>query len=299
MLHGPLQSAVSLEELQRESEQDPLLSTLCIYIRTGWPSRVPEDLAPFAGVRHELSCWGNVCVSRGLCTVVPSGLRARVLSMAHEAGKVGRQPQHHCSLPRGRLWPPRPWEHLQLDICGEIHGRGVPHHQRFLVVAYDLHSKWPEVVPAGTVTTRVIIDILEGLFARWGLPLTITTDNGPQFISAEFSDFLRNKGIKHNRTAYFHPQANGGVERFNQSLKNGIRAHLFQGCTFQAALNQTLFALQSYSARNNAGLSGVPHAWPRDGLATGPTQVPGCSGTCSRQRPRCRSSSSGQTSGGR
>ena len=44
-------------------------------------------------------------------------------------------------------WPSRPWEHVQLDICGEIHGRGVPHHQCFLVVVYDLHSKWPEVVP--------------------------------------------------------------------------------------------------------------------------------------------------------
>ncbi|KAJ8375049.1 hypothetical protein SKAU_G00056290 [Synaphobranchus kaupii] len=252
MLHGPLQSAVSLEELQRESEQDPLLSTLCIYIRTGWPSWVPEDLAPFAGVRHELSCWGNVCVSRGLCTVVPSGLRARVLSMAHEAGKVGRQPQHHCSLPRGRLahGSISSWTSVERSMA-----EGSPHHQRFLVVAYDLHSKWPEVVPAGTVTTRVIIDILEGLFARWGLPLTITTDNGPQFISAEFSDFLRNKGIKHNRTAYFHPQANGGVERFNQSLKNGIRAHLFQGCTFQAALNQTLL---HYRATQHATTQASP-----------------------------------------
>ncbi|ROL43342.1 Transposon Tf2-6 polyprotein [Anabarilius grahami] len=32
-------------------------------------------------------------------------------------------------------WPSHPWEHLQLDICGEIHGHGVPHHQRFLVVS--------------------------------------------------------------------------------------------------------------------------------------------------------------------
>ena len=153
------------------------------------------------------------------------------------------------------LWPSHPWEHLQLDICGEIHGRGVPHHQRFLVVAYDLHSKWPEVIPAGTVTTHVIIDILDSLFARWGLPLTITTDNEPQFVAAQISDFLSGKGIKHIRTAYFHPQANGGVERFNQSLKNGIRAHLFQGCTFQAALNQTLL---HYRASQHATTQASP-----------------------------------------
>eukprot|EP00063_Salmo_salar_P068290 XP_014043125.1 PREDICTED: uncharacterized protein K02A2.6-like [Salmo salar] len=137
-------------------------------------------------------------------------------------------------------WPSRPWEHIQLDICGEIHGHAVPHHQRFLVVVYDLHSKWPEVVPVGTVTAQAILDILDSLFTRWGLPLTLTTDNGPQLISAEFSSYLSNKGIKHIRTAYYNPQANGGVERFNQTLKNGIRAHLVQGCTFQTALNQTL-----------------------------------------------------------
>ncbi|KAJ8368319.1 hypothetical protein SKAU_G00083470 [Synaphobranchus kaupii] len=109
MLHGPLQSAVSLEELQRESEQDPLLSTLCIYIRTGWPSRVPEGLAPFAGVRHELSCWGNVCVSRGLCTVVPSGLRARVLSMAHEGHLGIVRVKQRC---RDLVW----WPGIDRDI---------------------------------------------------------------------------------------------------------------------------------------------------------------------------------------
>lgn len=120
------------------------------------------------------------------------------------------------------------------------HLRGIPHHQRFLVMLYDLHSKWPEVVPTGTVTTQVITDILETLCARWGMPRAITTDNGPQFVFADFSRFLSDRGIKHIRTAYYNPQANRGVERFNQSLKNGIRAHLTQGCAFQTALNQTL-----------------------------------------------------------
>ncbi len=67
MLHAPLQSAVSLEKLQKESEHDSMLTTLRTYIRSGWPARVPEELVPFARVRNELSCWGDVCVSRGLC----------------------------------------------------------------------------------------------------------------------------------------------------------------------------------------------------------------------------------------
>ncbi len=131
-----------------------------------------------------------------------------------------------------------------MDICGEL--ASVPHHQRFLVVVYDLHSKWPEVVPMGSVTASAIVDFLEQLFSRWGMPRAITTDNGPQFVSSEFSSYLAARGIAHIRTAFYHPQANGGVERFNQSLKNGIRAHLATGFPFKAALSQTL-ALSRYS----------------------------------------------------
>ncbi len=108
------------------------------------------------------------------------------------------------------------------------------------MVVYDLHSKWPELIATGSVTSQVIINFLDSLFSRWGLPNTITTDNGPQLISAEFTTYLKNKGIHHIRTAYYHPQANGGVERFHQSLKNSLRAHLFQGWTFSRAIHHTL-----------------------------------------------------------
>ncbi len=68
----------------------------------------------------------------------------------------------------------------------------------------------------------------------------MTTDNGPQFVSSEFSSYLAARGIAHICTAFYHPQANGGVKRFNQSLKNGIRAHFAQGFPFKADLSQTL-----------------------------------------------------------
>ncbi|XP_062373903.1 uncharacterized protein K02A2.6-like [Sardina pilchardus] len=273
LLHAPLQETVSLRELVDASAADPVLSVVSAYIRHGWPTKVPDELSPYFRIREQLACWNDTCVARGLCTVVPSALRARVLAMAHE-GHLGivRLKQRcrdlvwwpgidrdietlvrDCTacLLSGKTrapgppppmqplnWPSHPWEHLQLDVCGELHG--VPHHQRFLVVIYDLHSKWPEVAPVGSVTAKVLIDILDSLFARWGLPKKITTDNGPQMVSHELCTYLKEKGIQHIRTAYYNPSANGGVERLNQSLKNGIRAHLAQGCTFHASLLQTL-----------------------------------------------------------
>lgn len=88
MLHTPLQATVSLLELKEASEQDPVLSQLCTFIRNGWPNKVPEELAAFFRLKQELSCWNDTCVARGLCTVVPGALRALVLTMAHE-GHLG------------------------------------------------------------------------------------------------------------------------------------------------------------------------------------------------------------------
>ena len=62
------------------------------------------------------------------------------------------------------------------------------------------------------------------MFARNGIPDQIVSDNGPQFIAAEFSVFVNNNGIKHIRSAPYHPAANGLAERFVQTFKQGMRA---------------------------------------------------------------------------
>lgn len=233
---------------------------------------MPEELAPFHRVKGDLSCWKDDCVARGLCAVIPSTLRAHVLAMVHEGRRGIVRVKQHCRglvwwpgidrdievmvkdctacltsaktglAPHPPLqplpWPPAPWTHIQVDICGELHG--IPQHQRLLLVAYDLHSKWPEVLPVRSITTGMVTNFLFSLFARWGVPDAITTDNGTQFVSADFASFTEERGIKHIRTALCHMQANGGVERFNQTLKNGLRAHLADNLPLTAALQNTL-----------------------------------------------------------
>ena len=79
---------VSLSELQDASAADPALSLVASYIRNCWPNNVPGNLSAYFRDREQLACWNDSCVARGLCTVVPSVLRARVLAMAHE-GHLG------------------------------------------------------------------------------------------------------------------------------------------------------------------------------------------------------------------
>ena len=48
------------------------------------------------------------------------------------------------------------------------------------------------------------------------------SDNGPQFVSAEFTQFLKSNGVKHIKSAPYHPSTNGIAERFVQSFKRAM-----------------------------------------------------------------------------
>lgn len=47
----------------------------------------------------------------------------------------------------------------------------------------------------------------------------IISDNGPQFISKDFKEFIKLSGMTHVRTSPFYPQSNGKLERFHQTIK--------------------------------------------------------------------------------
>ena len=73
-------------------------------------------------------------------------------------------------------------------------------------------------------TSLKTVAVLRQTFATYGLPEQVVTDNGPQFTSAEFSTFLKSQGVKHIRSAPYHPASNGLAERFVQSLKHALKA---------------------------------------------------------------------------
>ena len=72
-----------------------------------------------------------------------------------------------------------------------------------------------------------IIEALTPMFARFGFPFSLRTDNGPQFVSEEFEAFLRTNGIQHQKSTPLWPQVKGEVERQNRSLLKCLQiAHL-------------------------------------------------------------------------
>ena len=113
-----------------------------------------------------------------------------------------------------------------------------------MIDVHDLHSKWPEVATTSVVISTTVIHTLQELFTRWEIPEVIITDNGPQFISFQFNDFLQHLGIKHRLTTLYNPQTNGGIERFNRVMKEGVKSSMAEGSTFPDAVRTTLCSVQ-------------------------------------------------------
>ena len=132
-------------------------------------------------------------------------------------------------------WPKRPWQRVHIDFA--------EHQGQHFFVLIDAHSKWPEVIFTRSTTTEKTIDILRSLFASYGLPEEIVSDNGPQFTAEAFTDFLHRNGVKHTRTPPYHPATNGAAERIVQVLKKSLKRN--SQLTIQHQLSNLLLSYRS------------------------------------------------------
>ena len=80
-----------------------------------------------------------------------------------------------------------------------------------------------EVVPVSNITSQTTIDNLRSIFATHGLPELLVSDNGASFTSAEFQDFVKRNGIRHVKSAPYHPASNGLAERAVQTFKDWLK----------------------------------------------------------------------------
>ena len=78
-------------------------------------------------------------------------------------------------------------------------------------------------MPMETTTSTKTTQALRTIFARWGLPDQIVSNNGPQFTSTEFQKFCRVNGVKHILVAPYHPRSNGEAERFVKPFKHALK----------------------------------------------------------------------------
>lgn len=117
------------------------------------------------------------------------------------------------------------FEHLHIDIMGPV--KRTYRGNAYIITATDAFSKWAFARAVQQTTTDVIIDFVkEAIVSIHGTPKVIRSDQGPQFTSHQWKDFLKEIGAKHSVTCPYSPQANGIDERVNGTLTRILRTNV-------------------------------------------------------------------------
>jgi hypothetical protein len=114
----------------------------------------------------------------------------------------------------------KPWlfRGLGIDLIGQIYPPSSKGHN-FVLVATYYFTKWVEAIPLKVVTSANMIEFIkEHIIYRFGIPQTITIDQGKMFTSKEFEDFAANIGFKLINSSPYYAQANRQAETSNQIL---------------------------------------------------------------------------------
>ncbi|XP_052125187.1 uncharacterized protein K02A2.6-like [Frankliniella occidentalis] len=118
---------------------------------------------------------------------------------------ICRKTAHRPPQSATSVWPlpTKPWERLHVDYAGPVDGRN------FLIMV-DAYTKWPMVKVVSDLTASTLITHIRNSFADFGTPDLIVSDNGTQFTSKEFAEFLKMNGVRHLTSPPWHPASNEG-----------------------------------------------------------------------------------------
>ena len=251
------QKDVTLSSLFQNMVSEDEISSVpfCYYKKNGvlmrkWrPPDVPSD-AEWA-VKHQV--------------VLPKSYRNGVLSMAHEtplAGHLGVSKTynkilnhffwpliktdvsnfcrscHTCQMvgkpnqkiPRAPLHPipafEEPFSRVIIDCVGPL--PKTKSGNEFLLTIMCASTRFPEAIPLRNIKAKTIVRALIKFFTLVGLPKSIQSDQGSNFMSGLFQQVMSELNIEQYKSSAYHPESQGALERFHQTLKNMIRTYCFQ-----------------------------------------------------------------------
>ncbi|CAJ2651311.1 unnamed protein product [Trifolium pratense] len=140
-------------------------------------------------------------------------------------------------------WPFRGWA---LDLIGEIKPASSKK-QKYIIVGIDYFTKWIEAIPLPNVDQEEVISFIQNhIIYRFGIPETITTDQGSVFTGRKMQEFARQTGFKLLTSTPYYAQANGQVEAANKIIIGLIRKHIAQKPrNWNKTLNQVLWACRN------------------------------------------------------
>jgi hypothetical protein len=251
-----------MEEIRTATKKDPVMIKLLKTIQTGWrdlKKETEKEIQPYFDVRAELTCEDGL-ILKGERIVIPMSERRKVMNNLH-ISHLGRE----GTLAKAReyvYWPKMNEEIKQIisvcDVCIRVRSQQqkeplqlqeVPSrawavvssdlfelNNRIYIIVVDHYSNFFEYELLSAATSGLVIRAMEQMFAKYGIPEKMITDNGTQYVSDEFKKFSREYGFDHSTTSPRFPQANGKAERAVGVCKQLMQKSLIAKSDFYVAL---------------------------------------------------------------
>ena len=221
---------------------------LWVDVSTGRPRPlVPAVLTKtIFDANHQLSHAGSRAMRRMICDrFVWPGMSKDIRQWARSCLSCQRAKiATHVSAPIAPLpIPSSRFESVHIDLVGPL-----PPSQGFsyLLTIVDRFTRWPEAIPLADMTALTCARaFLLHWVARFGSPVTITSDRGRQFVSDLWKKTASLLGTTTNATTAYHPQSNGMVERMHRTLKAALKAKLESSPNWVDALPVVLLGMRA------------------------------------------------------
>lgn len=139
--------------------------------------------------------------------------------------------------------PSEPFDKVVLDCVGPL-----PKTKRgneYLITLMDLTTRYPAVFPVKNITAKTVVENLLHFFTTFGVPSEIQTDQGSNFTSHLFRQVMEDLSVYHVTSSAYHPQSQGCLERFHQTLKSMLKKYCLEhNRDWDEDIDKLLFAIR-------------------------------------------------------
>ncbi len=138
--------------------------------------------------------------------------------------------------------PKKAWDHVAADFSGPYPDG------HYNLVVIDRRTRYPVVESIPSTNFKVTKQRFKKIFATYGIPSELCTDNGPPFNSREFEQFADEEGFIHHCVTPLHPRANGEAEAFMRLVNKTEQMSVLQGLDTaerEMAMQEMLIAYRS------------------------------------------------------
>ncbi len=119
-----------------------------------------------------------------------------------------------------------PFERVLVDCVGPL--PKTKSGSQYIFTIMCVATRFPEAIPLRKITAKSVTKALVKFFTTFGLPKTIQTDQGSNFLSKVFKNVLEALKVSHVVSSAYHPESQGALERWHQTLKAALRKYCLE-----------------------------------------------------------------------